>query len=124
MANSGYPKWGQDGAGEHDSDGRAAGWQQSTGVPGHSSATGRLGHAQVRNHFPAHSPHFIAALKALGAGMHDRNDQAQLMDWQVLVQELTSNKPLAESWKIEGPARLLACGAMRTGCAAEMDGGG
>ncbi len=43
VADADDPEWGQDGAGGNDSDGQAAGWEQSTGVPGHGSATGGLG---------------------------------------------------------------------------------
>jgi hypothetical protein len=36
---------------------------------------------QARDHFPAHSPEYIAAKKAEGHGMANLNDQAALAGW-------------------------------------------
>lgn len=57
----------------------------------------------ARDHFPAHSPEYIAAKKAQGHGMANLNDLAQLAN---------------------GPARLTASGEMLIGSSAGMESGG
>lgn len=56
----------------------------------------------ARDHFPAHSPEYIAAKKAQGHGMANLNDLVQLT----------------------GPARLTASGELLTGSDAQMASGG
>ena len=57
---------------------------------------------QARDHFPAHTPEYIAAKKAQGHGMQNLNDYAAMT----------------------GPARLTASGEMLTGFSAGMESGG
>ena len=56
----------------------------------------------ARDHFPAHTPEYIAEKKAQGHGMANLNDQVQMV----------------------GPARLTARGELLTGSCAEMESGG
>jgi len=95
-----------------------AGWPSTTASdslrsPGQQFTTPNitLNHAAVlagwatpcaRDHFPAHTPEYIAAKKAQGHGMANLNDQVQLA----------------------GPARLTATGEMLTGSSAGMESGG
>lgn len=58
---------------------------------------------QARDHFPAHTPEYVAAKKAQGHGMANLNDQVQLVDL--------------------GPARLTASGEMLIGYIAPTDCG-
>ena len=57
----------------------------------------------ARDHFPAHTPEYIAAKKALGHGMANLNDLAQFAN---------------------GPARLTASGELLIGSSAGMESGG
>ena len=57
----------------------------------------------ARDHFPAHTPEYIAAKRALGHGMANLNDLAQLAN---------------------GPARLTASGELLTGYSAGTKSGG
>lgn len=95
--------------------------------------------AQARDHFPAHSPEYIAAKKALGHGMANLNDLVQLAGWPTPQ----ANEPggsarpsraatgrtteylgrTAES-VARGPARLTASGELVTGSDAGMESGG
>ena len=58
----------------------------------------------ARDHFPAHTPEYIATKKAMGHGMANLNDLAQQA--------------------LNGPARLTASGEILTGCCAGMANGG
>ena len=93
---------------------------------------------QARDHFPAHTPEYIAAKKAQGHGMANLNDAVTLAGWTT---------PSARDWKdtpgmtaqrdgkdrvdqlprqafLAGPARLTASGDMLTGSDAAMESGG
>jgi hypothetical protein len=105
-----------------------------------TSATGSTGWPTpcARDHFPAHSPEYIAAKKAQGHGMANLNDLVQLAGWQTPTaidsrrgdyqydqgdksRPRPSNQGMA---RICGPSRLMASGEMLTGSSAGMKSGG
>jgi hypothetical protein len=99
----------------------------------------------ARDHFPAHSPEYIAAKKAQGHGMANLNDLAQLSSWptpRALDGENgartlsgAENEATRKGWNNElgtaafsidlnQPARLTVSGEMLTGCSAGTKSGG
>lgn len=106
----------------------------------------------ARDHFPAHSPEYIAKKKAEGHGMANLNDLAQLAGWPTPVANddnkspeahlamktrmgvrdgtgsnrtaITSLQVMAKYLELDQPARLTACGQMLTGSSAGMESGG
>jgi len=109
-----------------------------------TSATARTGWATPasRDHFPAHSPEYIAAKKTEGHGMSNLNDQVPLAGWPTPTTSNTRTgkassalsmkrengskvqQRLQDFAAIAGPARLTASGQMLTGCSAGMESGG
>lgn len=98
--------------------------------------------AQARDHFPAHSPEYIAAKKALGHGMANLNDLVQLAGWLTCrasdaeknmrtaegslseINRKGSPQDLCMAAAICGPARLTVTGELLTGSDAGMAAGG
>ncbi|MFM0435944.1 hypothetical protein PQQ84_05750 [Paraburkholderia strydomiana] len=99
----------------------------------------------ARDHFPAHSPEYIAAKKAQGHGMANLNDLAQLSGWptpRALDGENgartlsgAENEAARKGWNNDlgtcafsvvtnQPARLTASGELLTGCSAGTKSGG
>ena len=97
----------------------------------------------ARDHFPAHTPEYIAAKKAQGHGMANLNDLVQLSGWPTPNTLDTVDRKAIRPSRIEtgrtsgyltedilhlkdnpSPARLTACGQMLTGCSAGMESGG
>jgi hypothetical protein len=99
----------------------------------------------ARDHFPAHSPEYIAAKKAQGHGMANLNDLAQLSGWptpRALDGENgartlsgAENEAARKGWNndlgtcafsvvMNQPARLTASGDLLTGCSAGTKSGG
>lgn len=96
----------------------------------------------ARDHFPAHSPEYIASKKAQGHGMANLNDLAQLAGWPTPScsndregnPESALNMTRADGSKVQqrlqdfaaiaGPARLTASGELLTGSCAGMESGG
>lgn len=95
----------------------------------------------ARDHFPAHSPEYIAAKKALGHGMANLNDLAQLASWPTpqtsdstgggqakrAMGETRHGSNLNDFALLSAskqPARLTASGEMLTGCSAGTKSGG
>lgn len=113
-------------------------------------ATERTGRPtpQARDHFPAHSPEYIASKKAQGHGMANLSDLVQLAAWMTpkasdgaFATPRTTGRPMHRSTHLQtqaialltdvdsstglhGPARLTASGVMQTGSDAGMEGGG
>ena len=107
------------------------------------SASGLLGWPtpQARDHFPAHTPEYIAAKKAQGHGMQNLNDHVQLSGWPT-----PTTRDHKDTGNLEGsmfrkdgqmrddtvprvawmcsPARLTASGEMLIGSSAGMESGG
>ena len=104
------------------------------------SETGRTGWPTpcARDHFPAHSPEYIAAKKAQGHGMANLNDLVQLAGWptctatDAIKQGNVTPRPgmmgLSETVALlrdsPQPARLMASGQVLTGSSAGMESGG
>ena len=91
--------------------------------------------AQARDHFPAHTPEYIAAKKALGHGMANLNDLVQLAGWPTGsatdgeragsgITPGMSGRSLTQMAAMTGPARLTVTGEMLTGSDAGMEAGG
>ena len=95
----------------------------------------------ARDHFPAHSPEYIAAKKAQGHGMSNLNDSIQLTSWPTpntnnskgACQDVEKNLARTEAGRqvnlqdvarLMIPARLTAFGEMLTGSCAGMESGG
>lgn len=101
----------------------------------------------ARDHFPAHSPEYIAAKKAQGHGMANLNDLAMLAGWPTptsaladkgvrsteggIREAMRSHGPdlaamacLTASSESKQPARLTATGELLTGCSAGTKSGG
>src|SRR5690554_903324 len=84
----------------------------------------------ARDHFPAHSPQYIAAKMAQGHGMANLNDRVQLAGWSTPMTGTTAlngNNAAGNndsSRKTDQPARLTASGQMLTGSSAGMESGG
>ena len=93
---------------------------------------------QSRDHFPAHTPEYIAEKKAMGHGMANLNDFAPLASWPTPCQQDGPNggpnqgmdrlPGCAAAVNMENtqklPARLTASGEMLTGSSAGMESGG
>ena len=107
---------------------------------------------QARDHFPAHTPEYIAEKKAQGHGMANLNDTVQLAGWPTPVANddnktpeahlamktrmgrrdgtganrtaITSLQVMAKYMDLANPARLTASGELLTGSPAGMDAGG
>ena len=93
----------------------------------------------ARDHFPAHTPEYIAAKKAQGHGMANLNDLGQLAGWPTPQTSDSTGGGQAKRAMGEtrhgsnlndfamlatGPARLTASGQMLTGSSAGMESGG
>lgn len=96
----------------------------------------------ARDHFPAHSPEYIAAKKAQGHGMSNLNDPVQLSGWPTPraadgeknvrtaegalreIERKGSPQDLSMATAISGPARFTASGEMLIGSDAQMESGG
>lgn len=61
--------------------GRAIPAQRASARPTSDNASGSWPTPQARDHFPAHTPEYIAAKKAEGHGMQNLNDHVQLAHW-------------------------------------------
>ncbi len=102
---------------------------------------------QARDHFPAHSPEYIAEKKAQGHGMSNLNDHVTLAGWQTpkaqdgaFATPRTSGRPMHRATHLQtqvtaqltdnsdlppnGPMRLCSDGTLLTGCSAVMENGG
>ena len=62
---------------------------------------------QARDHFPAHTPEYIAAKKAIGHGMRNLNDETE--HWQAPAQ-ITWAQALAHLALALSPARVIQAG--------------
>ena len=95
----------------------------------------------ARDHFPAHTPEYVAEKKAQGHGMSNLNDSATLAGWQTPtsaladkggrtkeggIKEAMRNRgpDLAAMASLTGPARITTFGQLLTGSSAEMESGG
>jgi hypothetical protein len=97
----------------------------------------------ARDHFPAHSPEYIAEKVAQGHGMANLNDRVQLSGWPTPMAGTpaqngnnaagstdSSRKTVALASQAHigflntEPARLTASGEMLIGCSAGMESGG
>jgi len=106
----------------------------------------------ARDHFPDHSPEYIAAKKALGHGMANLNDLVQLACWPTPVanddnktpeahlamkkrmgerdgtgsnrSSITSLQVMSKYIELNQPARLTVSGEMLTGSSAGTKSGG
>jgi hypothetical protein len=102
---------------------------------------------QSRDHFPAHTPEYVAEKKALGHGMQNLNDQVMLAGWNTPAASdgnggkrpakgtsMTGKHPTGKKVSmglasqvhtgLPGPARLTALGTLLTGSSARMASGG
>jgi hypothetical protein len=100
---------------------------------------------QARDHFPSHSPEYIAEKKAQGHGMANLNDRIQLAGWPTPAansnggghykdpekaiarfQDKRRNNDLKEAVYLttDSPARLTDSGELLTGSTAGMESGG
>lgn len=96
----------------------------------------------ARDHFPAHTPEYIAEKVAQGHGMANLNDRVQLAGWptpscsndrtgkpeSALSMNRTDGSKVQQRLQdfasICSPARLTASGQMLIGCSAGMESGG
>jgi hypothetical protein len=99
---------------------------------------------QARDHFPAHSPEYIAEKKAQGHGMANLNDTVQLAGWPTPTSKFKAGGEYSDPEKAlarvlgphandlrdfaklsqGSPARLTASGEILTGSSAGMESGG
>ena len=91
----------------------------------------------ARDHFPAHTPEYIAEKVAQGHGMANLNDRAQLASWPTPMAGTPAQKGYNEAGNtdsgrktqalvtdVQGPARFTTSGEMLTGSSAGMASGG
>jgi len=91
------------------------------------------GTPNARDHFPAHTPEYIAEKRAQGHGMSNVNDQVQLSSWPTtrannaekcgqLAPDPRNGLPMVAQFI--GPIRITASGEMLTGSSAGMENSG